>query len=93
MEQGREEERHALHNRLYRMAMEGEGRDAAIAAMFLLKARHGYREGDTREEGRVAGTFNMPAAMPLDKFVTVENESGSATERLPAPAPVAARRG
>lgn len=93
MDQGREEERHALHNRLYRMAMEGEGRDAAIAAMFLLKARHGYREGDTREDGRVAVTFNMPAAMPLDKFVTIENESGSATERLSAPVPVAARRG
>lgn len=42
MEAGREEERHALHNRLFRMAMEGEGRDAVIAAMFLLKARHGY---------------------------------------------------
>ena len=94
LEQGREQERHALHNRLYRMAMEGEGREAAIAAMFLLKARHGYREGESQDQSnRVALTFNMPAALPLEKFVTVDNESGTATERLPAKSAVATRRG
>lgn len=86
MELGREDERHTLHNRLYRLATEGTGKDAAIAAMFLLKARHGYREGDQQEQAnRVAITFNVPAAMPLADFMTVDNEPASnRTERLPA---------
>src|SRR5258708_1693574 len=37
---GKEAERFNLHNKLYREAMKGN----IIAAMFLLKARHGYRE-------------------------------------------------
>lgn len=93
MEAGREEERHALHNRLFRMAMEGEGRDAVIAAMFLLKARHGYREGDAQTDGRVAVTFNMPAALPLDKFVTIENDPEPAPDAIPTPPAVTTRRG
>ncbi len=94
-ELGREDERQALHNRLYRMATEGTGKEAAIAAMFLLKARHGYREGDQQDQGnRVAITFNIPAAMPLDQFMTVENDPASdRIERLPATAPRAPRGG
>src|SRR5947209_3385499 len=37
---GRESERFVLHNILFRAAKRGN----VIAAMFLLKARHGYRE-------------------------------------------------
>lgn len=94
MELGREAERHALHNRLYRMATEGTGKEAAIAAMFLLKARHGYREGEQQEQGnRVAITFNLPAAQPLDQFMTVDNGTADSTERLPGPPARAARGG
>jgi hypothetical protein len=37
--------------------------------MFLLKARHGYREGDQSEMGnKVSVTFNLPASLSLDQF-------------------------
>src|SRR5882757_3293867 len=49
---GRDQERQSLHNVLYRLAVEGQDK---IAAMFLLKSRHGYREGDQSEQSnRVA---------------------------------------
>ena len=60
-ERGREMERQTLHNVLYRLATE---KDDKIAAMFLLKARHGYREGDqevkppTRKAAAVAVIAN-----------------------------------
>ena len=67
-ERGRETERHMLHNKLYRLAME---QDHASAAMFLLKARHGYREGDQGDQGnRVNITFNLPGAMTFDEFAS-----------------------
>lgn len=68
-DQGREHERHALHNMLYRAAMELGN---ASAAMFLLKARHGYREGDQSETGnRVQITFALPGAMSMDDFKVI----------------------
>ena len=82
---GREKERHALHNMLYRQAME---RGNASAAMFLLKARHGYREGDQNETGnRVQITFALPGAMSMEDFKVIGNGTANARdERLPAPA-------
>ncbi len=63
---GRENERWALHNLLYRQAMEGGN---ASAAMFLLKSRHGYREGDQGETAnRVSINFTLPGAMPMAVF-------------------------
>lgn len=63
---GRENERRALHNKLYRLAMEN---DHAAAAMFLLKARHGYREGDQSDHcNRVNVTIALPGAMTLQQF-------------------------
>lgn len=41
---GRETERQALHASIYQSAM--AGKPANVNAFFLLKARHGYREGD-----------------------------------------------
>ena len=65
-EQGREAERYALHNLLYRQAMENGN---ATAAMFLLKARHGYREGDqSGQASRVNVTIALPGAMTLQQF-------------------------
>ena len=67
-DQGRENERRALHNKLYRLAME---KDNAPAAMFLLKARHGYREGDQSDQGgRVNVTIALPGAMALQQFMS-----------------------
>lgn len=68
-DQGREMERRALHNQLYRLAMEEKH---AAAAMFLLKARHGYREGDQSDQGnRVNVTIALPGAMTLQQFTLI----------------------
>lgn len=70
---GREAERYALHNALYRAATEDKN---MTAAMFLLKARHGYREGDQAEQGnRVSINFTLPGAMTLENFTkAIEHE-------------------
>ena len=68
--QGREQERQTLHNVLYRLAVEEKDK---ISAMFLLKARHGYKEGDQQEQAnRVSITFNLPGAMTAEQYKTVE---------------------
>ena len=78
---GREHERHTLHNVLYRLAVE---KDDKIAAMFLLKARHSYVEGDRFESGnRVSINFTLPGAMKPEQFV-VEQTNDRSTENLPA---------
>lgn len=72
-DQGRETERRTLHNKLYRLAME---KDNAPAAMFLLKARHGYREGDQSEQGgRVNVSISLPGAMTLQQFTSISAKS------------------
>lgn len=82
--QGREAERHVLHNKLFRMATEGDDKQAMIAAMFLLKARHGYREGEQGEAAnRVAITFNLPGAQPLETFAIENGTADDPTQRLP----------
>lgn len=69
-DQGREQERYMLHNKLYRLAME---QDNASAAMFLLKARHGYREGDQGETAnRVSINFTLPGALPMEQFAAID---------------------
>ena len=75
-DRGREQERHTLHNVLFRAATEGAGKDSLIAAMFLLKARHGYREGDQGEQAnRVNITFNLPGALKPAEFIeAIEHE-------------------
>lgn len=74
-EHGREKERQTLHDVLYDCAVSGQGKDSLIAAMFLLKARHGYREGDqAAEANRVSINFQMPGALPLAQFQVIENE-------------------
>lgn len=67
---GRERERRSLHNRLYRTAIEGEGREAVLAAMFILKTRHGYREGDPVDSGGTrVNIFNLPGPMTREEFM------------------------
>lgn len=73
-EQGRESERYALHNRLYRAAMEDGNITAGI---FLLKARHGYREGDQGDTAnRVSINFTLPGALPMAQFIEGEAIQG-----------------
>lgn len=86
-DEGRERERQTLHAVLYDAATTGMGKEALIAAMFLLKCRHpGYNDsGNASEQGnRVSVTFNIPAAQPLDKYMVIENETDTRTQSLPA---------
>jgi hypothetical protein len=63
---GRERERQALHNALYKKAIE---KNDTVAAIFLLKARHSYREGDqSQDANKVAITFNLPGAMTPEQY-------------------------
>ena len=64
---GKEKERYDLHNALYQSAMKGN----VTSAIFLLKARHGYREGDQSDiANKVAITFNLPApAQSVDDYM------------------------
>lgn len=70
---GREMERRTLHNVLYRAATEGTGKDALIAAMFLLKARHGYKEGEPvgDQNSRVQIEIKLPGALPPAAYAEV----------------------
>jgi hypothetical protein len=78
---GREAERYTLHNMLYRSAKKGN----IVAAMFLLKARHSYKEGDQSETAnKVSINFTLPAAMTPEQFTVIEHETR--TENLPLPA-------
>ena len=81
---GRESERFTLHNVLYRAAKRGN----IVAAMFLLKARHGYREGDQSESAnKVSITFALPGAMKPEEFIKViEHERQPADSDKPLPA-------
>lgn len=77
-ERGREMERQTLHSSIYDTATKGEGRDKLLAAMFLLKSRHGYREGEQEQQGnRVQINFQLPGAKPMETYV-IENGGGSA---------------
>jgi transposase-like protein len=78
---GKERERQTLHDVLYETATKGEGRDAIIAAMFLLKARHGYVEGEKEgQANRVNINFTIPGAQPLKDFMVIEHESNDRTQ-------------
>ena len=76
--EGREKERQTLHNVLYTAATTQGDKGALIAAMFLLKARHGYVEGQQETQAnRVSVTFNVPGAQPLDKYLVIDNDPNS----------------
>jgi hypothetical protein len=78
LDQGREEERFALHSMLFKKAVE---KGDTVAAIFLLKSRHGYREGDQSEQGnRVSINFQLPAALPLENFKVIDH--AATTNRL-----------
>lgn len=57
----------ALVGKLYDKAMDGD----SSAAMFLLKARHGYRDHgatDASDASRVNLVFNLPAPLSPDQY-------------------------
>lgn len=62
---GREQERHVLHNIIYRKAVEKEDTTAAI---MLLNSRHGYRSDQSDQGNRPSITINLPGAMTRQQF-------------------------
>ena len=66
LDQGREEEHHALFTKLYDKAMKGDG--DTIALLFLLKARHGYKEGSEVAPNQVAVVFQVPGALSPEQW-------------------------
>ncbi len=65
---GREAERHELHQILLRDARDGGKPN--INAMFLLKSRHSYREGEPEESSpRVNLTVNIPIALSKEEYL------------------------
>lgn len=77
-DRGKERERHELHQILINNARDGEKPN--INAMFILKCRHSYREGDPGEQAqRISVTFNLPGAMSREDFMkTVVPDDNSA---------------
>jgi hypothetical protein len=81
--EGREKERQTLHSVLYDCAVAGQGKDSLIAAMFLLKSRHGYVEGQQENQAnRVSINFTIPGAQPLENYRIIENDNRA--ESIPA---------
>jgi hypothetical protein len=71
---GREQERHTLHNMLYRKATE---KGDTTAAMCLLNSRHGYRTDQGDAGNRVNVTIALPGAMTLAQFNAIAAPAGT----------------
>lgn len=62
----------AEHQMLYKALLKHLDK-SPVPAIFLLKARHGYREGDQTETiNRVSITFDLPGAMPLKAYMKAQ---------------------
>ena len=86
MDEGRESERRTLHNRVFEIATKGSGKEALIAAFFLLKARHGYRDNapDTGTGNSVSVNFAIPGPQPFDPSKVIEHEPAHPTQLISA---------
>jgi hypothetical protein len=86
-DRGREKERHSLHNRLYRIAMESDDeKTAVLAATVILNSRHGYRRDDQGEQAsRVNITFNLPGALSREEFMKTVSIDEQRTDDEPVP--------
>jgi hypothetical protein len=81
LDKGREKERYRLHNLLSQAADGGN----ITAMIFLLKAKHGYVEGQQQDQtNRVSITFALPGAMPLNEFKVIQNDTDDTTKRISA---------
>jgi hypothetical protein len=73
-EAGRAVEHEALRGALFEKAIKGN----IAAAIFLLKARHGYRERDEAGAGgeRVTVEFKLPAPLAPEQYVELIKQQG-----------------
>ncbi len=84
-ELGRGHQEYSLSAMLYRKAMNG----SEISAMFLLKARFGWREGEQQDAGasRVNITFQLPGALPMSALMPVIEHGQPNAQPVAIPAP------
>jgi hypothetical protein len=54
---------------LVSLLMQAARKGAFVPALFLLKAKHGYREGEPPESSRPNVIINLPSALPLDEYL------------------------
>lgn len=92
LDEGREREHNALYTKTFELAMAGN----IIACLFLLKARHGYREGEPLEGqagNRISINFQLPGALSPELFGKVIEHERAATqsESIPEPLPTRTR--
>jgi hypothetical protein len=60
-----------FHDLLVADALRMSKRGNVAATIFMLKARHGYRENEVIADNRPHVIINLPAAVPLDQYVKV----------------------
>ena len=65
LQNGRAFEHDQLVGKLMDVAINGKGKEAITAAIFLLKARHGYNENATQDQAgpQVNITFELPGSL------------------------------
>ncbi len=86
-EEGRGIEHQALVGALFQAATKGNGQSSVVAAIFLLKARHGYRENAPLEvEHNVRVTVELPAALSADQYRRVIEVNPQAVRAVEAEA-------
>lgn len=80
-DEGREREHKALFTMVYEKAMAGD----TVSALFLLKTRHGYREGDQSDQAnRVSINFTLPGALKPEQYIVEQSKNGI-TETIALP--------
>lgn len=65
LQRGRSAEEHALFSKLHEAAMKGN----VVAAIFLLKSRHGYRDQGNATDERPNIVINLPDAVSPDSYL------------------------
>jgi hypothetical protein len=72
IEGGRAVEHDALVGSLFVRAMDPKNQGGTAAAIFLLKARHGYRElSDPQEGNKVQILFSLPGALTAEQYAAL----------------------
>lgn len=85
-ERGRAKEHDRLVGNLTTAAASGN----VVASIFLLKARHGYREGEPMEvnvEVNTGGVLVVPAEVTVEQYLEMKRAEGEMIDVTPKPVP------
>ena len=87
IDEGRQREHQSLRNALFTTATERKGKEAVTAAIFLLKARHGYIEArDALPTANLNIQIKMPGAMKPEHYGKLIEAAPAAQTLLEPPA-------